>query len=417
MMRKSTLSLLLTLLFGVSFSAHAQYGVKTSTLDGAKYEYYIKILNGKYLGLCTTATTSAAVNDIINTGSDQSSKASTFIFCASSSNSDAYNIYVKSGTSYLPLVTVTSSSTTYVRAGSAEDTPEDFYLTKVVCNQGKSGYVGMLIAESPITSVADYYKAANGGKVGWKAGGAAAATSYAEIQGPGAFKCFTVETAAPAPMVFSSTTEGTLASYSTPIKAEIPSGVEAYYYDAESNTLSDNELTLTQITDGVIPAGQGIILRQTSSATATYYQPSTSTATSSITSDLKATSGATWSEITGQTVPASPYLYTTAITSSTTGYITVDNSTSIYGLSGNTFYNFDQSSTTLTMPPYKAYLETTTGGNALKLKFPDGSTTSINGVNVESTSNAAIYDLSGRRVNKTAKGSLYIQNGKKFIAE
>lgn len=28
-----------------------------------------------------------------------------------------------------------------------------------------------------------------------------------------------------------------------------------------------------------------------------------------------------------------------------------------------------------------------------------------------------VYDLSGRRVVKTVKGGLYIQNGKKFIAQ
>ena len=33
----------------------------------------------------------------------------------------------------------------------------------------------------------------------------------------------------------------------------------------------------------------------------------------------------------------------------------------------------------------------------------------------ETNTDAPVYDLSGRRVVKTVKGGLYIQNGKKFI--
>ena len=34
---------------------------------------------------------------------------------------------------------------------------------------------------------------------------------------------------------------------------------------------------------------------------------------------------------------------------------------------------------------------------------------------VVANENAPIYDLSGRRVAKTVKGGVYIQNGKKFV--
>lgn len=64
----------------------------------------------------------------------------------------------------------------------------------------------------------------------------------------------------------------------------------------------------------------------------------------------------------------------------------------------------------------KAYLEAATT-QAIKLVF-DGDVTGIENVMGEAAdANAPIYDLTGRRVMKAVKGGLYIQNGKKFIAQ
>lgn len=63
----------------------------------------------------------------------------------------------------------------------------------------------------------------------------------------------------------------------------------------------------------------------------------------------------------------------------------------------------------------KAYLEA--AARAMKLVF-DGDVTGIENVMGEAAdANAPIYDLTGRRVMKAVKGGLYIQNGKKFIAQ
>ena len=65
----------------------------------------------------------------------------------------------------------------------------------------------------------------------------------------------------------------------------------------------------------------------------------------------------------------------------------------------------------------KAYLEASAVGSesAIALNFDDVTTgislTEING------ENAPVYDLSGRRVQRTVKGGLYIQNGKKYIVK
>lgn len=64
----------------------------------------------------------------------------------------------------------------------------------------------------------------------------------------------------------------------------------------------------------------------------------------------------------------------------------------------------------------KAYLEAA-AAQAMKLVF-DGDVTGIENVMGEvADANAPIYDLTGRRVMKAVKGGLYIQNGKKFIAQ
>ena len=68
-----------------------------------------------------------------------------------------------------------------------------------------------------------------------------------------------------------------------------------------------------------------------------------------------------------------------------------------------------------TIPANKAYLETNQlATKAIAMNFGDN-TTSIGNATVVANENAPIYDLSGRRVAKTVKGGVYIQNGKKFV--
>lgn len=63
---------------------------------------------------------------------------------------------------------------------------------------------------------------------------------------------------------------------------------------------------------------------------------------------------------------------------------------------------------------FKAYLPKTGGAQALRFNF--GGTTAIESVVSGINANAAIYDLSGRRVEKATKG-IYIVNGKKMIVK
>lgn len=81
------------------------------------------------------------------------------------------------------------------------------------------------------------------------------------------------------------------------------------------------------------------------------------------------------------------------------------------------FYN---ASGDAALPANRAYLDKPAqeAANAVAMNFGDGTVTNINtAISAQSADNAPIYDLSGRRVQRTVKGSLYIKGGRKFMAQ
>lgn len=88
----------------------------------------------------------------------------------------------------------------------------------------------------------------------------------------------------------------------------------------------------------------------------------------------------------------------------------------VFGVNNNNEVGFYSMAAGKKIGANKAYLETA-AAQAMKLVF-DGDVTGIENVMGEAAdANAPIYDLTGRRVMKAVKGGLYIQNGKKFIAQ
>ena len=72
------------------------------------------------------------------------------------------------------------------------------------------------------------------------------------------------------------------------------------------------------------------------------------------------------------------------------------------------------------LPANRAYLNKPAqeAVNAVAMNFGNGTVTNINtAISAQSADNAPIYDLSGRRVQRTVKGSLYIKGGRKFMAQ
>lgn len=89
----------------------------------------------------------------------------------------------------------------------------------------------------------------------------------------------------------------------------------------------------------------------------------------------------------------------------------------VFGVTTQNHVGFYAAGGSAALPANRAYLPTSVlgGVKAVAMNF-GGNVTGINAVVKADKANAAIYDLTGRRVTRTVKGGLYIQNGSKFVA-
>lgn len=89
----------------------------------------------------------------------------------------------------------------------------------------------------------------------------------------------------------------------------------------------------------------------------------------------------------------------------------------VFGVTAQNHVGFYTAGGSAALPANRAYLPTSVlgGEKAVAMNF-GGDVTGINAVVKADKANAAIYDLTGRRVTRTVKGGLYIQNGSKFVA-
>ena len=176
--------------------------------------------------------------------------------------------------------------------------------------------------------------------------------------------------------------------------ASIPSGVTAY-----TGTLSTDEktLVLSQITDGVIPAKTGVLVKSRVAGNYTFNQSATDPSATSD-SDLKGVTTATLASdieatVTGKTV------------------LTLGMKGGVLGF---------RKPAEGTIGANKAYLLVTTpsggaGAPELVIGIDDDETTGINGVNTDNADvDAPMFNIAGQRVSNSAKG-LVIKNGKKYM--
>lgn len=157
-------------------------------------------------------------------------------------------------------------------------------------------------------------------------------------------------------------------------------------YNASAGTLD-----MTAV-EGVVPANVGVVIKSDSKA-----------ANVVLTANAKATEDA----LTGNQLVG------------TTEEIAFSNLTDklVFGVTAQNHVGFYTAGGSAALPANRAYLPTSVlgGGNAVAMNF-GGDVTGINAVVKADKANAAIYDLTGRRVTRTVKGGLYIQNGSKFVA-
>lgn len=185
------------------------------------------------------------------------------------------------------------------------------------------------------------------------------------------------------------TSEKTYATTYLPFDVTLPAdgSVKAYIV----MTAADGVATVAEVVD--VPAGQGVILEgQTGDATAATLTIATATA-----------------DCTGNLLEGTNPRFTIEETAKANYYILSN------GTNGVGFYH--PNSTTL--KENRAFLRaanvTGQGVNGFRLDF-GGQTTAISGVEAATEGSAAVYDLSGRRVVRPAKG-IYVKNGKKVYVK
>lgn len=157
-------------------------------------------------------------------------------------------------------------------------------------------------------------------------------------------------------------------------------------YNASTGTLD-----MTAV-EGVVPASAGVVIKSDSKA-----------ANIMLTANAKATENA----LTGnQLVGTTEEIAFSELTDKLVFGVTAQNHVGFYTAGGSA-----------ALPANRAYLPTSVlgGEKAVAMNF-GGDVTGINAVVKADKANAAIYDLTGRRVTRTVKGGLYIQNGSKFVA-
>lgn len=157
-------------------------------------------------------------------------------------------------------------------------------------------------------------------------------------------------------------------------------------YNASTGTLD-----MTAV-EGVVPANAGVVIKSDSKATSIV-----------LTANAKSTATA----LTGnQLVGTTEKIAFSELTDKLVFGVTTQNHVGFYDAGGSA-----------ALPANRAYLPTSVlgGEKAVAMNF-GGNVTGINAVVKAGKANAAIYDLTGRRVTRTVKGGLYIQNGSKFVA-
>ena len=157
-------------------------------------------------------------------------------------------------------------------------------------------------------------------------------------------------------------------------------------YNAATGTLD-----MTAV-EGVVPASAGVVIKSDSKAAKIVLTANAKSAETALTGNqlVGTTEEIAFSELTDKLVFG----------------VTTQNHVGFYTAGGSD-----------ALPANRAYLPTSVlgGENAVAMNF-GGNVTGINAVVKADKANAAIYDLTGRRVTRTVKGGLYIQNGSKFVA-
>lgn len=229
------------------------------------------------------------------------------------------------------------------------------------------------------------------GNVAWKLNGSEVSFEKIDANAPNtsdAFAFQTIEATYVLPLHNSEADNAAFATTCAPFNfAIVGDDVKAYAGKLSAN---GKELDMKEI-EGNVPANQGVILKAAMGVSeVTVKVVNTADA---IDNDLKGTNDE-------MTDLSQVYVF---------GRDKVTRHVGFYNASGDA-----------ALPANRAYLNKPAqeAVNAVAMNFGDGTVTNVNtAIPAQSTDRAPIYDLSGRRVQRTVKGSLYIKGGRKFMAQ
>ena len=174
-----------------------------------------------------------------------------------------------------------------------------------------------------------------------------------------------------------------------PFNVNLPEGsaVKAYY----ASTAAGDVLNLTEITGGIIPANQGVILQNTGAAEAAINLTITTDEATTLTDNRLV-----------------------GVTAKREGYAVKSNYVLADGNKGIGFYKANFTA----IPANKAYLpsENITNAQGVMMAFSFGDeVTGIDNVNAAAPAAKKYYDLQGRRVLYPAKGIFVTEDGQKVL--
>ena len=185
-------------------------------------------------------------------------------------------------------------------------------------------------------------------------------------------------------------TDASYATFCMPIDCKIVSTETTKAYTGKYDA-TNGSLNMSEITDGIIPAGQGVVLKNTDNTVRSVKFTANANATTTLDNDLQGTT----EEIAFANL----------------------NDKLVFGRSEGVV-GFYAAGGTAALPANRAYLnQSLLNGSAAAVAMNfNPIATGISNIRNNNKVNAPIYDLTGRRVFNTTKGNLYIQNGSKFIA-
>lgn len=184
-------------------------------------------------------------------------------------------------------------------------------------------------------------------------------------------------------------TDASYATFCMPIDCKIVSTETTKAYTGK---YGNGSLNMSEITDGIIPANEGVVLKNTDNNVTSV----------KFTANAKATATSLDNDLTGTT--------TEIAFGDLSNKLVFGRSEGVVG--------FYAAGGTAALPANRAYLnQSLLNGSAAAVAMNfNPVATGISNIRNNNKVKALIYDLTGRRVFNTTKGNLYIQNGSKFIA-